>query len=157
MYTTAGESKTTTFLGPRPNPGFHPPSPLRHQRVDSALARISGSCCSSRWLALVVTRLDDYLRTSPFASCLYCRFPFYCKTASMMLQDRQIDACILNWVLRCLGNLVAGDVYMVDSILIVGNNITDQSFIESHKMCEKCENRVLRKLCFHLLVQGYLI
>lgn len=44
-----------------------------------------------------------------------------------------------------LGNLVAGDVYMVDSILIVRNNITDQSFTKSHKMCEKCENRVLRK------------
>ncbi|CAM0879611.1 unnamed protein product [Alopecurus aequalis] len=47
-------------------------------------------------------------------------------------------------VLRGLGNLVAGDGYMVDSILIVGNSITDQA-LSSLIKCLKSDNRVLRK------------
>ncbi|VAH74273.1 unnamed protein product [Triticum turgidum subsp. durum] len=47
-------------------------------------------------------------------------------------------------VLRGLGNLVAGDEYMVDSILIVGNSITDQA-LSSLIKCLKSDNRVLRK------------
>lgn len=47
-------------------------------------------------------------------------------------------------VLRGLGNLVAGDGYMVDSVLIVGNSITDQA-ISSLIKCLKSDNRVLKK------------
>ncbi|XP_024315253.1 importin subunit alpha-2 isoform X3 [Brachypodium distachyon] len=47
-------------------------------------------------------------------------------------------------VLRGLGNVVAGDGYMVDSILIVGNNITDQA-LSSLIKCLRSDNRVLRK------------
>ncbi|KAM0867113.1 hypothetical protein ACQ4PT_042201 [Festuca glaucescens] len=47
-------------------------------------------------------------------------------------------------VLRGLGNLVAGDGYMVDSVLIVGHSITDQA-LSSLIKCLKSDNRVLRK------------
>ncbi|KAL5227877.1 hypothetical protein ABZP36_016142 [Zizania latifolia] len=47
-------------------------------------------------------------------------------------------------VLRGLGNLVAGDGYMVDSLLTVGNNITGQALSGLIK-CLKSDNRVLRK------------
>ncbi|TVU21742.1 hypothetical protein EJB05_31399 [Eragrostis curvula] len=47
-------------------------------------------------------------------------------------------------VLRGLGNLVAGDGYMVDSVLVVGNSITDQA-LSSLIKCLKSENRVLKK------------
>ncbi|KAG2595534.1 hypothetical protein PVAP13_5KG081800 [Panicum virgatum] len=47
-------------------------------------------------------------------------------------------------VLRSLGNLVAGDGYMVDSVLIVGNSITDQA-LSSLIKCLKSDNRVLKK------------
>lgn len=47
-------------------------------------------------------------------------------------------------VLRGLGNLVAGDGYMVDSVLIVGNSITDQALASLIK-CLKSDSRVLRK------------
>uniref|UniRef100_A0A0D9Y3H8 Importin subunit alpha n=1 Tax=Oryza glumipatula TaxID=40148 RepID=A0A0D9Y3H8_9ORYZ len=53
-------------------------------------------------------------------------------------------------VLRGLGNLIAADDYMVDSVLTVGNNII--GLIK----CLKSDNRVLRKVCFPLLVQLYL-
>ncbi|XBI25903.1 hypothetical protein VPH35_050735 [Triticum aestivum] len=59
-------------------------------------------------------------------------------------------------VLRGLGNLVAGDEYMVDSILIVGNSITDQA-LSSLIKCLKSDNRVLRKVHFYSLVQVYFI
>ncbi|CAD6239718.1 unnamed protein product [Miscanthus lutarioriparius] len=47
-------------------------------------------------------------------------------------------------VLRGLGNLVAGDGYMVDSVLIVGNSVTDQA-LSSLIKCLKSDNRVLKK------------
>ncbi|XP_062184332.1 importin subunit alpha-2-like [Phragmites australis] len=47
-------------------------------------------------------------------------------------------------VLRGLGNLVAGDGYMVDSVLMVGNSITDQA-LSSLIKCSKSDNRVLKK------------
>ncbi|RLM93241.1 hypothetical protein C2845_PM08G04810 [Panicum miliaceum] len=47
-------------------------------------------------------------------------------------------------VLRSLGNLVAGDGYMIDSVLIVGNSITDQA-LSSLIKCLKSDNRVLKK------------
>ncbi|CAO2161148.1 unnamed protein product [Urochloa humidicola] len=47
-------------------------------------------------------------------------------------------------VLRSLGNLVAADGYMVDSVLTVGNSITDQA-LSSLIKCLKSENRVLKK------------
>ncbi|KAF0920756.1 hypothetical protein E2562_036840 [Oryza meyeriana var. granulata] len=47
-------------------------------------------------------------------------------------------------VLRALGNLIAADDYMVDSVLIVGNNIIDQALSGLIK-CLKSDNRVLRK------------
>ncbi|PWZ08265.1 Importin subunit alpha-2 [Zea mays] len=47
-------------------------------------------------------------------------------------------------VLRGLGNLVAGDGYMVDSVLIVGNSVTDQA-LSSLIKCLKSDHRVLKK------------
>nr|CAB3476189.1 unnamed protein product [Digitaria exilis] len=47
-------------------------------------------------------------------------------------------------VLRSLGNLVAGDAYMVDSVLTVGNSITDQA-VSSLIKCLKSDSRVLKK------------
>ncbi|KAF2948502.1 hypothetical protein DAI22_01g040600 [Oryza sativa Japonica Group] len=47
-------------------------------------------------------------------------------------------------VLRGLGNLIAADDYMVDSVLTVGNNIIDQALSGLIK-CLKSDNRVLRK------------
>uniref|UniRef100_A0A0D9UWZ9 Importin subunit alpha n=1 Tax=Leersia perrieri TaxID=77586 RepID=A0A0D9UWZ9_9ORYZ len=47
-------------------------------------------------------------------------------------------------VLRGLGNLIAADDYMVDSVLIVGNNIIDQALSGLIK-CLKSDTRVLRK------------
>ncbi|EMS52684.1 Importin subunit alpha-2 [Triticum urartu] len=63
---------------------------------------------------------------------------------NLQLLIPQIDTSTLNQVLRGLGNLVAGDEYMVDSILIVGNSITDQA-LSSLIKCLKSDNRVLRK------------
>ncbi|CAL4958358.1 unnamed protein product [Urochloa decumbens] len=47
-------------------------------------------------------------------------------------------------VLRSLGNLVAGDGYMVDSVLTVGSSITDQALSSLTKGL-KSDNRVLKK------------
>ncbi|XP_008793530.1 importin subunit alpha-2 [Phoenix dactylifera] len=47
-------------------------------------------------------------------------------------------------VLRSLGNLVAGDSYITDAVLIVGHNITDQ-VLSGLMKCLKSEHRVLKK------------
>ncbi|KAJ3693704.1 hypothetical protein LUZ60_009184 [Juncus effusus] len=47
-------------------------------------------------------------------------------------------------VLRSLGNLIAADTHVTDSILTVGNNITDQLLLCLIK-CLKSEHRVLKK------------
>lgn len=47
-------------------------------------------------------------------------------------------------VLRSLGNLVAGDSYITDAVLIVGHNITDQ-VLSGLTKCLKSEHRVLKK------------
>ncbi|XP_010920895.2 importin subunit alpha-2 [Elaeis guineensis] len=47
-------------------------------------------------------------------------------------------------VLRSLGNLVAGDSYITDAVLIVGHDITDQ-VLSGLVKCLKSEHRVLKK------------
>lgn len=42
----------------------------------------------------------------------------------MLFHSRLIDFSYFKKVLRGLGNLVAGDGYMVDSVLTVGNSVT---------------------------------
>ncbi|AQK90333.1 Importin subunit alpha [Zea mays] len=62
---------------------------------------------------------------------------------SYLFLDRIFSLCLF-LVLRGLGNLVAGDGYMVDSVLIVGNSVTDQA-LSSLIKCLKSDHRVLKK------------
>nr|XP_029120288.1 importin subunit alpha-2 isoform X2 [Elaeis guineensis] len=71
--------------------------------------------------------------------------------ARLMLSNKASTTRTAAWalsnlikVLRSLGNLVAGDSYITDAVLIVGHDITDQ-VLSGLVKCLKSEHRVLKK------------